>query len=467
MHQKIFLLSVLFALTFQIAEAQGVSVKRLPFCKKNQSEIAPMVYDSLLYFSSDKNVKWLNKPIDQDNNNFYNLFTIQQASDSSWMDERQFEQDYFLPYHTSTIAFYPEFNEVFFTETQYKHKQRLAKNSDNLHGIFVAGLTEKEMSKAQSLPFNSRRSYNTAHPTLSSDGQYLFFVSDQEGGYGQTDIYVSERDGDSWGPAINMGPSVNTEGSEVFPFYHQSGKLYFASNGHAGEGGLDILYTVRTDEGWSTPINLGNSINTAANEFSCYISADGQSGYFASDRTGDDDLYEFITLFPVFGQATKQKENTFTYRFYDTMGGKGDGPLKYVWHFGDGQTAEGDTVIHQYKQPGNYHVQSLLVDSIENVELFVLNDFYQEVKKKVQVYITSSDNVRVGEPQTLDALESNLGDFEPNGFYWELPDGTRQKGVTIQYVFRTKGKQIVRCGTISKDDPNLKMCTYKEINVIE
>jgi hypothetical protein len=447
--------------------AQGVSVKKLPFSKKNVSEIAPQVYSSKLFFSSDKNVRWLNKPVDQNKNNFYNLFSIVQDTDSSWVSEEQYLVNYFSPYHTSSITFFPERDEVYFTETQYKDKKRLDKHTENLHGVFVASMEEDGLSRAQSLPFNSRRSYNTGHPTLSSDGQYLFFVSDQEGGYGQTDIYVCERSGEEWGPAINLGADVNTSGSEVFPFYHQSGKLYFASNGHGGQGGLDLFYTVQTEDGWVKPVALENTINTPANEFSCFIKSDGQSGYFASDRDGDDDLYEFISLFPVFGPGTKQKENTFTYRFFDTMGGKGDGPLKYVWHFGDGETAEGDTVIHKYKLPGNYHVQSVLVDTIENVDLFVLNDFHQEVKKKIQVYISSTSVVRVGEKQTLDARESNLGDFRPNGFYWELPDGTKQKGETIQFVFRTKGKHIIKCGTISVDDPHLKMCTYKEINVIE
>ncbi len=467
MYHKISLFGVLLVLGLQMVEAQGVSVKKLPFCKKNQSEIAPMVHDSLLYFSTDKNIKWLNKPVDQDNNNFYNLFTVRQDTDSAWIEEKQYLPGYFSVYHTSSIAFYPAHNQVFFTETQYKEKRRLKKNADNLHGVFMANLENNELSRAKSLPFNSRRSYNTGHPTLSADGKYLFFVSDQNGGYGQTDIYVSERNGDEWGPAMNLGAVVNTIGREIYPFYHPSGKLYFASDGHGGQGGLDLFYTFRTDDGWAAPIALDNQINTPANEFSCFIYANGQRGYFASDKDGDDDLYEFNYLFPVFGPGTQQKENTFTYRFYDSMGGKGDGPLKYVWHFGDGQTAEGDTVIHKYKQPGTYHVQSVLVDTIEQVELFILNDFHQDVKKKVQVYINSPVVVRVGEKQTLDAIDSNLGDFQPNGFYWELPDGSKQKGETIHHIFRKKGKQVVKCGTISQDDPNEKMCTYKEINVIE
>lgn len=467
MCQRIICSGLLFFLGLQFLGAQGISVKKLPFNKKEHSEIAPVYLDSVLYFSSNKNVKWLNKPTDQDNQNFYNLFSVRQEADSSWLNVKQYQPDYFSEYHTSSITFSHNLDEVYFTEVQYKDKKRLKGKDQNLHGVFQATINNGEYSRAKSLPFNSRRSYNTGHPTISTDGQFLFFVSDMPDGYGETDIYMSQRNGDEWGPAVNLGMFVNSSGKEVFPFYHSSGKLYFASDGWGGQGGLDLFYTYQTEDGWAKPIAVDNSINSPANEFSCFITDNEQSGYFASDRDGDDDLFEFTYLFPVFGRGKKQKENTFKYRFYDEMNGKGDGPLKYVWHFGDGQTADGDTVIHQYKKPGTYHVQSVLVDTIENVELFVLNDFYQDVKKKVQVYINCPNEVKLGELQTLDAAKSHLGDFEPNGFYWELPDGSRQKGETIQHIFRTKGKHIIKCGTISKTDPHHKMCSYKEINVID
>jgi hypothetical protein len=467
MHPKIFILNILLLASFQLINAQGLSIKKLPFCKSHQSEIAPTVHDSLLYFSSNKNVSWLSKAVDQDNQNFYNLFTIHQRQDSTWTEEEQFMPSYFSQYHTASISFLPDSNEVYFTEVHMKEKRRLQKDTENLFGVFMAKDRNNGYARAKGLPFNSRRSYNTGHPTISKDGRYLFFASDMEGGFGMTDLYVSERKGTEWGPAQNLGAVINTGGRELFPFYHASGKLYFASDSLEGEGGLDIFYTHKTDNGWARPIAMPNGINTPANEFSCYIDASEQLGYFASDRSGDDDLYEFTYIFPIFGPGIKQKENTYTYRFYDRMNGKGDGPLKYVWHFGDGTKAEGDTVIHKYKQPGTYHVQSVLVDTIDNVELFVLNDFYQDVKQKVQVYINVPDEVKVGKLQTLDAQQSNLPGLQPNGFYWELPDGSKQKGETIQYIFRTKGKHIVKCGTICKNDPNKKMCTYKEINVIE
>ncbi len=468
MLHKISIIGLLVIINWQNTNAQGLSVQRLPFNRKYISEIAPTIRDSILYFSTNKNVKWATKPTDQDNHNFYNLFTVQQNADSSWTKVKQFLPDYFSDFHTSTISFYTDSNEVYFTEVQYKNKKNIRKKAtQNLHGIFLAKENKKGLSKPVSLPMNSPRSYSTGHPTISNDGRFLFFTSNKDGGYGKTDIYVSERTNDIWGVATNIGDVINTEGKEIFPYYHSSGKLYFASDGHGGEGGLDLFYTMLTPNGWIKPVALENGINSSADDFSIYINADEQSGYFASTREGDDDLYEFRLHFPVFGSGNKQKENTFRYRFYDRMNGKGDGPVKYVWYFGDGNKAEGDTVIHKYKKAGNYHVQSVLVDTLENVELFVLNDFFQNVKPKVQVYITAPDTVRVNELHTFDASRSYFEDFKPNGYYWEFSDGSRQRGKTIEHIFRTKGKHRIKCGTISKEDPNKKMCTYKEITVIE
>jgi len=468
MLQKIIIISLLVLLNWQTSKAQGLSIQKLPFCKKDISEIAPIVQDSIFYYSSDQNVKWAVKATDQDNENFYNLFSVQQNIDSSWTKEQQYLPNYFSKFHTSTISFYLDSNEVYYTEVQYKDKKSLPKtSSQNLHGIFRANLDDNGLTRPVSLPMNSLLSYSTGHPTISNDGRFLFFSSNKDGGYGMADIYVSERINGEWGEATNLGSKINTSGNEIFPFHHISGKLYFASDSLGGAGGYDLFYTMHTPDGWIKPIALEANINTSADEYSCFINDDEQSGYFASNREGDDDLYEFTRLFPIFGPGSKQKENTFRYRFYDRMGGKGDGPLQYVWHFGDGEKAEGDTVIHKYKKPGSYHVQSIIVDTVENVELYVLNDFFQEVQPKIQVYIASPDSVHINELHTLDATKSNLGDFNPNGYYWELPDGSRQKGETIQYLFRTKGKHLIKCGTISQDDPHKKMCTFKEIIVID
>ncbi len=135
--------------------------------------------------------------------------------------------------------------------------------------------------------------------SVSCDGRMLFFASNREGGLGKTDIWMSRRMADgSWGSPINLGDNINTPQDEEAPFITNDGKtLYFSSLGHSGIGEQDIFMSRVDEQGnWSKPINLGMPINSAYREFGFFLSADGKTGYFASDRPagfGGMDIYKF------------------------------------------------------------------------------------------------------------------------------------------------------------------------------
>ncbi len=141
-----------------------------------------------------------------------------------------------------------------------------------------------------------------SQPSISADGQRLFFTARKEGGLGASDIWMSERRPDgSWGEPRNLGAPINTSGDEQSPFIHPDGRtLYFKSNGHDGLGGYDLYVSrLQADGSWSEPQNLGYPINTEANEGSLVVSLDGRTAYFDSDRAdlpghmGSYDLYAF------------------------------------------------------------------------------------------------------------------------------------------------------------------------------
>ena len=164
-----------------------------------------------------------------------------------------------------------------------------------------------------SLPKNLGQNINTdwweSAPSISPDGQALYFSSNKPGGYGGIDIYVSyknERGG--WKQAVNLGAAINTAGDEQTPFIHADNKtLYFSSTGWPGFGGADLFVTYKKVNGsWAKPINLGYPINTNENEQSVAISSNGKEGYIASDRPdsrGGLDIYK-ISL-PDFARANK------------------------------------------------------------------------------------------------------------------------------------------------------------------
>lgn len=138
-----------------------------------------------------------------------------------------------------------------------------------------------------------------SQPCLSPDNQDLYFVSNRPGGYGGSDIYVSHLQPDGrWGKPENLGPDINTAGDESSPFIHADNTtLYFASNGWPGVGGVDLYFSRKELDGkWSEPKNLGYPINTIDHDGSLFVTADGKTAYFASERSdsrGQLDIYRF------------------------------------------------------------------------------------------------------------------------------------------------------------------------------
>ena len=137
--------------------------------------------------------------------------------------------------------------------------------------------------------------YSLSHPTLSTDGNTLFFVSDMPGGMGGKDIYRCNRNGNEWSQPQNLGRPVNTAGDETAPFFHEDNTLYFASSGHGGFGGLDIFKASLNKDQIYEVENMGYPVNTKHDDFGLILNREGTAGFMASNRRSggfDDDLYE-------------------------------------------------------------------------------------------------------------------------------------------------------------------------------
>ncbi len=168
----------------------------------------------------------------------------------------------------------------------------------NRPGIYVSTAKGNSWSKATPFQYNNNK-YSVAHPTISNDGQYLYFASDMPGGRGGMDIYVCKKEGDGWGQPKNLGDEVNTSGNEVFPYVRKDGQFYFSSDGHSGFGGLDIFSASKIENKYTDVKNLGAPVNAYTDDFGIVFSDDFKNGYFSSDREGgigSDDIYSFIAL---------------------------------------------------------------------------------------------------------------------------------------------------------------------------
>lgn len=134
-----------------------------------------------------------------------------------------------------------------------------------------------------------------AHPSVSPDGKYLYFVSDQ-GGIGGKDIWRVSLTGTNTGSPENLGPEINTPGDEMFPYVRDSVTLYFASNGHPGMGGLDIFKATRQKRGTWKVENMQVPINSQSDDFGITFAGNNEYGFFSSNRNdgrGTDHIYSF------------------------------------------------------------------------------------------------------------------------------------------------------------------------------
>ena len=151
-------------------------------------------------------------------------------------------------------------------------------------------------------PENIGKPINTnkweSQPSISPDGQTLYFVSNRKGGEGQKDIWKSTKnENGEWTEPKNLGDSINTPEEEMAPFIHMDNKtLYFASAGWLGMGSMDLFVSKKKeDTGWTSPKNLGYPINTTESEFGMVVNSSGDKAYYASDRKDgkQKDIYKF------------------------------------------------------------------------------------------------------------------------------------------------------------------------------
>ena len=259
------------------------------------SDLGVCFYNQDIVFSSARKVNSLIKRNDKWNNqDFLRLYIANIDSDGELINTRLFSNKLETNHHDGPVCFNSQGDEMFLTRNYLNNSKRVKRNNNGIVTIMIyySKMVGDKWSDPELLPFNIE-GYSTGHPTLSNDGKKLYFISDRPGGFGGTDLYVCHRDQNGWGKAVNLGSQVNTPDNEMFPFVSQNNILYFASNGHAGLGGLDV-FSIDLNNNDAKPVNLGYPVNTSKDDFGLIIK-DG-NGYFASNRLKGqsfDDIYKF------------------------------------------------------------------------------------------------------------------------------------------------------------------------------
>lgn len=161
--------------------------------------------------------------------------------------------------------------------------------------IYISQRASGEWGEAQELKLFKDSSITVGHPSINATGDTLYFVSDAPDGYGGKDIYMAISNGNEWDDIRNLGPTINTSDDELFPHIRRDGRLYFASKGHPGYGGLDLFYAIPQDSTWQL-FNMGTPFNSNADDFGITFQGETENGFFSTNRTqkkGYDMIYSF------------------------------------------------------------------------------------------------------------------------------------------------------------------------------
>lgn len=298
-----------------LKEQGQFSIKNLDINSKNEDFGAIFFKNKVMFASSREKVRFTRRKWNWNNLPFLDLYVAEKDSDYELTKPEIFRAHVNKKYHEGPASFAANDNFMAFTRNNYKEK---SKDGAIKLEIYTSEFKDGKWQDAKSVSFNNK-DYSVGHAALSPDGNTMYFASDMPGGVGGVDLYVVQKDSaNNWTKPQNLGKKINTEGNEMFPFYHPDGYLFFASNGLPGIGGLDVFMSNIIDSNdISEPVNLGVPINSSYDDFALVMDSLQTSGYFSSNRPGgkgDDDIYRFNMLKPF--------DRNLIVNVYDTKGNR-------------------------------------------------------------------------------------------------------------------------------------------------
>lgn len=301
-----------------------------------QSEFGGTINDGKLYIASGrndnrKNYGWNQEP-------FLDIYSLTKNADGAYDGATLMNDQINTKFHEGLVSFSPDGKTMYFSRESYFEKVFEKDSTSNTRFsqlyLFKATKLGDDWDTVEALSINSEN-YSVKNPSVSADGKTLYFSSDMPGGYGLYDIYKAPiNDDGTIGTPENLGQKVNTEAQEMFPYISSNNTLYFSSNGHLGLGGMDVFYTKVIDGKLAPVRNVGIPINSNADDFAFTIDEEAEEGFVSSNRDGgqgSDDVYLFKKLQPlcdvlvvatILDDETREPIAGATVSIYDAEGNK-------------------------------------------------------------------------------------------------------------------------------------------------
>lgn len=446
-----------------------------------ESDFGGTTKDGILYFSSARNTSrkkhgWNDEP-------FLDIYQVKLNKENASEPEQVGGVN--TKYHEGLVSFSPDGNTMYFSRESFYEgvyiKDKKNKTKASVIHLFTAKKEGNKWGNVVALPFNSDL-YSVKNPSMSADGNTLYFSSNMSGTIGGFDIFKVEIKDGVYSDPINLGNKVNTEGHEMFPFISDHNILYFSSTGHLGLGGLDVFFV---DKDGSIK-NIGMPINSNSDDLAYTINEKTGEGFVSSNRKGgkgNDDIYaikrlepcEIVltttvidaeTASPIVGATLTIKDNSGRILSTQTTNAKGkinytigcNKPLEIYGKFPD---YESNSVTFVGSKKGEKSIQLMLapIHNIIKVDRVVLKPILfgfnqSNITQQGAFELDKLVAVMKKYPDMVIVVKSHTDNRGTKKYNEKL--STRRAKSTVQYVI-SKGIDVSRISGIGKGESELKL----------
>jgi hypothetical protein len=426
-------------------------VETMPFCTDEYDEYNLVPYRKGAFYISNQPTGTLKQVKDLQNKNISSVFYQSNLKSKRGSINKI---DTKLKFHIGSFCLTEDQNLMVFTAQKSK--------TDFTLGLYITRKKGSRWSRPK-LVFDGYDKMNLMDPFLSANGDTLFFVANMPGGKGGTDIYMATGDIGYWSSLIALESNINTSFNERYPkFYNNT--LYFSSTRLHGNGGLDIYSIPSTSRGFiNEPYHFPSPVNSEGDDFA-YCPINDETGYFSSNRNGDDDIFQLKVNFPQFDCVPYEK-TARCFEFFEEGDTETDTTLfVFEWIFSDGVKYRGLVANHCFADTGNYVIELNLVDKARG-------NFVKNVAS-YEIGIIDADQLEFDEPNRLTRLETFSIKLQNNSpqtevtYFWDFGDDNHAVGRDVSHAYRAAGQYEISLGEIRIiDGIPVKKCTSKIITV--
>lgn len=256
-------------------------IKKEQLFNSRRSDYSPMLFgdeSDMIYLTSTRNLTRGDEISGITGTKYADIFVARKDENKKWKQVEEIDSEINSEYDDGACCFSPDGKTMYFT--------RCSSDPDypRCAEIWESSRSDATWSTPKKCEISKDTLSSYAHPAISPDGEWLYFVSDMPGGIGGLDIWRTRIVSSGFGGVENLGRPINTPGDEVFPTFRPNGELYFSSDGHPGMGGLDVFKaTSDTLNGWVVE-NLQYPLNSSSDEFGMTFEGLYNRGYFCSSR---------------------------------------------------------------------------------------------------------------------------------------------------------------------------------------